>query len=157
MYIYSWIPIKSFIRRMILILCKKSNSLGSKSLIWGSYGTWFSFQNRQCRQEAVWSLREEHGQQKRESSLFVSGTAFRGLSAIGLHSFTVICARDRLYHGSSPSRLRKGSDSYSLIKKQSTPLGALFFGAGDRDRTGTLFTARDFKSLVSACSTTPAW
>ena len=30
------------------------------------------------------------------------------------------------------------------------------FGAGDRDRTGTLFTARDFKSLVSACSTTPA-
>ncbi len=29
-------------------------------------------------------------------------------------------------------------------------------GAGDRDRTGTLFRARDFKSLVSACSTTPA-
>ncbi len=32
-----------------------------------------------------------------------------------------------------------------------------FYGAGDRDRTGTLFTARDFKSLVSACSTTPAF
>ena len=31
----------------------------------------------------------------------------------------------------------------------------LSIGAGDRDRTGTLFTARDFKSLVSACSTTP--
>ena len=30
------------------------------------------------------------------------------------------------------------------------------FGAGDRGRTGTLFTARDFKSLVSAYSTTPA-
>ena len=33
---------------------------------------------------------------------------------------------------------------------------SLLLGAGDRDRTGTLFTARDFKSLVSACSTTPA-
>ena len=31
-----------------------------------------------------------------------------------------------------------------------------FLGAADRDRTGTLFRARDFKSLVSACSTTPA-
>ena len=30
-------------------------------------------------------------------------------------------------------------------------------GAGDRDRTGTDFTPRDFKSLVSACSTTPAY
>ena len=31
-----------------------------------------------------------------------------------------------------------------------------FFGAGDRARTGTLFPARDFKSLASANSTTPA-
>ena len=29
-------------------------------------------------------------------------------------------------------------------------------GAADRGRTGTLFTARDFKSLVSAYSTTAA-
>ena len=29
-------------------------------------------------------------------------------------------------------------------------------GAGDRTRTGTDFTPRDFKSLVSAYSTTPA-
>ena len=35
-------------------------------------------------------------------------------------------------------------------------MGCFLFGAGDRDRTGTRFTARDFKSLVSACSTTPA-
>ncbi len=35
-------------------------------------------------------------------------------------------------------------------------MGLLFFGAADRDRTGTLFRARDFKSLVSACSTTAA-
>ena len=31
-----------------------------------------------------------------------------------------------------------------------------YYGAADRDRTGTLFRARDFKSLVSACSTTAA-
>ncbi len=42
-------------------------------------------------------------------------------------------------------------------KKRDTPVGGIpFLGAGDRDRTGTLFTARDFKSLVSAYSTTPA-
>ena len=35
-------------------------------------------------------------------------------------------------------------------------MGHPFFGAADRDRTGTLFRARDFKSLVSACSTTAA-
>jgi hypothetical protein len=29
-------------------------------------------------------------------------------------------------------------------------------GAGDRDRTGTQFPARDFKSLASANSATPA-
>ena len=32
-----------------------------------------------------------------------------------------------------------------------------FFGAADRGRTGTLFRARDFKSLVSAYSTTAAY
>ena len=34
--------------------------------------------------------------------------------------------------------------------------GFVWFGAGDRTRTGTLFGARDFKSLVSTYSTTPA-
>ena len=29
-------------------------------------------------------------------------------------------------------------------------------GAGDRDRTGTVLPPRDFKSLASACSATPA-
>ena len=42
------------------------------------------------------------------------------------------------------------------IPKKEEAKASSFFGAGDRDRTGTLFTARDFKSLVSACSTTPA-
>ena len=32
---------------------------------------------------------------------------------------------------------------------------AHLFGAGNRNRTGTLFTARDFKSLVSTYSTMP--
>ena len=42
------------------------------------------------------------------------------------------------------------------IKKE-TPKGASFFiGAGNRNRTGTDFTPRDFKSLVSTCSTIPA-
>ena len=31
-----------------------------------------------------------------------------------------------------------------------------FFGAGDRDRTGTVLLPRDFKSLASANSATPA-
>ena len=42
-------------------------------------------------------------------------------------------------------------------KKENTPQGGVPDGAADRDRTGTLFTARDFKSLVSACSTTAAY
>ena len=33
----------------------------------------------------------------------------------------------------------------------------LFSGAGDRTRTGTSVTSRDFKSLVSTYSTTPAY
>ena len=36
------------------------------------------------------------------------------------------------------------------------PIRGLCFGAGDRTRTGTLFPARDFKSLASTNSTTPA-
>ena len=42
------------------------------------------------------------------------------------------------------------------IHKKHPHRGA-FFGAADRDRTGTDFTPRDFKSLVSACSTTAAY
>ena len=34
--------------------------------------------------------------------------------------------------------------------------GILYFGAADRNRTGTDFTPRDFKSLVSTYSTTAA-
>ena len=41
-------------------------------------------------------------------------------------------------------------------QKESTPKGCSLFGAGNRNRTGTLFTARDFKSLVSTYSTMPA-
>ena len=32
---------------------------------------------------------------------------------------------------------------------------AAFFGAGDRDRTGTMFPSADFKSAASASSATP--
>ena len=50
-----------------------------------------------------------------------------------------------------------GFDPFPRTKHKREAFGLPFiFGAGDRDRTGTLFTARDFKSLVSAYSTTPA-
>ena len=48
-----------------------------------------------------------------------------------------------------PGTLRKNPDT--------PPRGIGIFGAADRGRTGTLFRARDFKSLVSAYSTTAAW
>ena len=48
-------------------------------------------------------------------------------------------------------------DSAIYIQKADTPTGYLLFGAANRNRTGTLFTARDFKSLVSTCSTIAAW
>ena len=66
---------------------------------------------------------------------------------------TVRC--DRLATGKSDL---DGFDSrlQSKIIAQA-PLGsAQLFGAGNRNRTGTLFTARDFKSLVSTYSTMPA-
>ena len=45
----------------------------------------------------------------------------------------------------------------SAVTKSRIPRwGILLFGAADRDRTGTDFTPRDFKSLVSTCSTIPA-
>ena len=43
------------------------------------------------------------------------------------------------------------------MQKTSILLGILVFGAGNRNRTGTDFTPRDFKSLVSTYSTMPAW
>ena len=49
-----------------------------------------------------------------------------------------------------------GFDSWLLQQKTRPPLGVGSFGAGNRNRTGTLFTARDFKSLVSTYSTMPA-
>ena len=45
---------------------------------------------------------------------------------------------------------------YHKVKERGGCL-SLLLGAGDRDRTGTDFTPRDFKSLVSACSTTAAY
>ena len=41
-------------------------------------------------------------------------------------------------------------------KQGSFYIAPLFFGAADRTRTGTVFLPRDFKSLVSAYSTTAA-
>ena len=41
--------------------------------------------------------------------------------------------------------------------KQENSVRVLFFGAGGRARTDTGFIPRDFKSLASANSTTPAW
>ena len=40
--------------------------------------------------------------------------------------------------------------------KKGHPVEVSFFGAGNRTRTGTLLTARDFKSLVSTDFTMPA-
>ena len=49
-------------------------------------------------------------------------------------------------------------ESDYLYKRKKHPnWGAFFVGAGNRTRTGTLFTARDFKSLVSTDFTMPAW
>ena len=48
-------------------------------------------------------------------------------------------------------------DSVRHKKKSRYSIGVpAFLGAGNRNRTGTLFTARDFKSLVSTYSTIPA-
>ena len=49
-----------------------------------------------------------------------------------------------------------GFDSSAENQQQGTPLGYPVVGAGNRNRTGTRFTARDFKSLVSTYSTMPA-
>ena len=43
-----------------------------------------------------------------------------------------------------------------LPNKKDTLTGVFFIGAGNRPRTGTLLTARDFKSLVSTDFTMPA-
>ena len=51
---------------------------------------------------------------------------------------------DGFESGSIPTRKREATASLFLV------------GAGNRTRTGTLFTARDFKSLVSTDFTMPA-
>ena len=60
------------------------------------------------------------------------------------------------YRNGFDERKPQGRD----LSEKKTPLrtkyGAQRRGAGDRARTGTLFPARDFKSLASANSTTPA-
>ena len=49
------------------------------------------------------------------------------------------------------------SHPISNNKKAPAPDGTnAFFGAADRDRTGTSFTSRDFKSRASASSATAA-
>ena len=58
---------------------------------------------------------------------------------------------------STGHRHSDGFDPSCNGTKKGHPVGVSFFGAADRDRTGTDFTPRDFKSLVSACSTTAAW
>lgn len=48
--------------------------------------------------------------------------------------------------------------SVAVTKNSPDPVwGQENFGAGDRARTGTVLLLRDFKSLVSANSTTPAY
>ena len=50
-----------------------------------------------------------------------------------------------------------GSIPFSFTKQNSDLIrGRCFVGAGNRNRTGTDFTPRDFKSLVSTYSTMPA-
>ena len=49
-----------------------------------------------------------------------------------------------------------GFDSRLQRKNPAPRMGSGFFGAGNRNRTGTDFTPRDFKSLVSTYSTMPA-
>ena len=50
-----------------------------------------------------------------------------------------------------------GFDSVPITSKRERHKPLPFTGAADRNRTGTLFTARDFKSLVSTYSTTAAF
>ncbi len=68
--------------------------------------------------------------------------------------------------GSAPSRRRRrrssalhldGFDSAIDTKTREMRLHLPCFGAADRNRTGTDFTPRDFKSLVSTYSTTAAY
>ena len=56
--------------------------------------------------------------------------------------------------GLEPHDLRVMSPtSYQLLYPA---IYGIWLGAGDRDRTGTVVPPRDFKSLASACSATPA-
>ena len=48
------------------------------------------------------------------------------------------------------------SGCYKAHSKSRPLWGRDSFGAGNRNRTGTEFTPRDFKSLVSTYSTMPA-
>ena len=60
--------------------------------------------------------------------------------------------------GSPPDcRIQMGSSPVPVTSKKAPHSGCFFAGAGNRTRTGTLFTARDFKSLVSTDFTMPAW
>ena len=45
----------------------------------------------------------------------------------------------------------------ATVKKADTRFGYLLFGAGNRTRTGTLFTARDFKSPLAEKTKSSLW
>ena len=83
----------------------------------------------------------------------------RGDSFASAHGADICFARSSPREQQSPGLLHLiGSIPVyhrDQIKREAE--ASLFIGAGDRDRTGTLFTARDFKSLVSANSTTAAY
>lgn len=65
----------------------------------------------------------------------------------------------RMGHGMGQRISYKNRLTFSPTKRRKSPENDSFqeiFGAGNRTRTGTLFMARDFKSLVSTDFTMPA-
>ncbi len=74
-------------------------------------------------------------------------------------SITLWCHRRRAAAEGQSAGLSHldGFESSTIPKQQIPGSGICCFGAGNRTRTGTLLTARDFKSLVSTDFTMPAW
>ena len=84
------------------------------------------------------------------------------LTGIDLH-FLSLAKENKGSPRSSPRRQCSSAlhldrfDSGQHVKNGMPRWGNPFFGAADRNRTGTDFTPRDFKSLVSTYSTTTAY
>ena len=102
----------------------------------------------------IWSCRRTSGSNRFGSVCFsvpATGLDRLGCASYGSHQFLNWWQQVSTGHlhrmGSSPSAFRHQK------REARRPL---FFGAGNRTRTGTLFTARDFKSLVSTDFTMPA-